>query len=111
MKFAMSALPSKPPPIPGLEVLPQLRSCVPKAVFKGEPRSRPWPGIVTQFTPSVRPAFLQVEGLMPLLLTPLPGNVRYFDAMLPEGAEESKAAVSYHPLAMLAWDWGLRTVS
>src|ERR1700736_592515 len=107
----MSAVPSKPLPNPGLVGLTQLGSCVPKGVVKGEPRSSPWPGIVLQVTFSVRPASAQVELLMPLLTTPAPGKERYFEAMLPEGAEESKAAVSYHPLATLAWDWGLRTVS
>src|SRR5208283_1608181 len=51
------------------------------------PIFRPWPGIVTQLTPSVRPALAQVEGLMPLLLTPEPGKVRYVEAMLPAGAK------------------------
>src|ERR1039457_3439429 len=111
MKLAMSATPSKPLPNPGFVGLTQLGSCVPKAVFKGEPISRPWPGIAMQFTPRVRPASAQVEELMPLLTTPEPGKVRYVAAMLPAGAEESKAEVSYHPLAMWAWAWGLRTVS
>src|SRR4030088_3584053 len=107
-KFAMSAMPSKPPPIPGLLVLTQPRSCVPSPVFKGEPTARPRPGIVLQFTFSVRPASAQVELLMPLLTTAEPGKVRYFEAMLPAGAKASKAEVSYHPLATLALPWGLR---
>src|SRR6266849_202244 len=108
IKFAMSATPSRPPPTPGLLGLTQPRSCVPKAVFKGEPISRPWPGIVRQFTPSVRPALVHAEALIPLLTTPAPGKVRYFAAMLPAGAEESKAGVSYHPLPVLL-ELGLRT--
>src|SRR5258708_28682861 len=98
MKFAMSAAPSRPPPTPGLLGLAQPRSCVPKAVFKGEPTSRPWPGIVLQLTPSCRPAVAHVEELIPWLTTPEPGKVRYFAAILPAGAEAAKAEVSYHPL-------------
>src|SRR6266851_6887395 len=101
IKFAMSATPSRPPPTPGVVGLTQPRSCVPKAVFKGEPISRPWPGIVLQFTPSVRPAVAQVEGLIPWLTTPEPGKERYFAAMLPAGAEAAKDEVSYHPLPTL----------
>src|SRR5258708_32627855 len=96
--------------MPGLLVLAQLRSCVPKPEVNGEPTSRPLPGIVTQFTPSFRPASAQLALLMPLLTTPEPGKLRYVAAMLPEGAEASKAEESYHPLAMLALPWGLRTV-
>src|ERR1700756_1175033 len=111
MKFAMFATPSKPPPTPGFVGLVQPGSCVPKAVFKGEPMSKPWPGIVRQLTPSVRPAFAQVALLMPWLTTAAPGNERYFAAMLPAGAAASNAEVSYHPLDMLVCAWGLRTVS
>src|ERR1700686_633862 len=96
----MSATPSKPPPTPGVVGLTHPRSCVPNGVVKGEPISKPWPGIVAQFTPSLSPASVQVEGLIAVLLTPAPGNVRYFAAMLPEGAEASNAGVSYHPLAV-----------
>ena len=54
---------------------------------------------------------MQVEGLMPLLITPEPGKPRYFEEMLPEGVKASKADVSYHPLPMLGTDWGVRMVS
>src|SRR5579859_1076355 len=110
MKFAMSATPSRPLPRPGLLGLTQLRSCLPKPVVKGEPISRPWPGIVLQLTPSDRPALAHVEGLIPVLTTLEPGKVRYFEAMLPEGAKASKAAVSYQPLPVLL-ELGLRAVS
>src|SRR5580704_12387591 len=106
----MSAMPSRPPPTPGEVGLDHPRSCVPNGVFRGEPISNPWPGIVAQFTPSLSPASAQVEGLIAVLLTPAPGKVRYFAAMLPEGAEASKAGVSYHPLA-LPLELGSRTVS
>ena len=91
----------KAAPTPGFEVLVQPRSCVPSPVFKGEPISKPWPGMVRQSTFSVRPASAQVEGLILVLLTPAPGKLRYVAAMLPAGADLSKAGVSYHPLAML----------
>src|ERR1700676_1751460 len=110
MKFAMSATPSRPPPTPGLVGLIQPGSWVPKGVLRGEPISRPWPGMVRQFTPSVRPALAQVEGLIPVLTTPEPGKVRYFAGRLPEGAEAGKAEVSYHPLAVLE-ELGSRAVS
>src|ERR1019366_4591189 len=106
----MLAPPRPSPPVPGLLGLTQPKSCVPKPDVKGEPISKPWPAIVAQFTPSVRPASWQVEELMPLLTTPEPGKLRYFAAMLPAGAEVSKAEVSYHPLAMVL-ELGLRTVS
>src|SRR5579864_2805176 len=75
-KFAMSAVPSRPPPTPGFEVLVQVRSWVPSPVFNGEPMSKPWPGIVLQFTFSVSPASAHVEGLIFVLLTPAPGKLR-----------------------------------
>jgi hypothetical protein len=62
---------------------------VPKGVVNGEPRLRPWPGIVLQFTPSTRPIFAQVAGLMPWLTTPLPGKDRYVAATLPGRAKAS----------------------
>src|SRR5712664_2191151 len=65
IKFAMSATPSRPPPTPGVVGLTQPRSCVPKAVFKGEPISRPWPGIVLQFTPSSRRGGSERRGFIP----------------------------------------------
>src|SRR5438477_349011 len=49
----MSATPSRPPPIPGFVALIQLRSCVPRPDFKGEPISKPWPGMVLQFQNAV----------------------------------------------------------
>src|SRR6266436_3651472 len=110
-----SGLPAVPhpvpaPPQPGFEGLAQPLSCVPKPVVKGVPIFSPWPGIVRQFTPSVRPASAQVELLIPALTTPEPGKLRYFAAMLPEGAKAAKAGVSYHPLPVLL-ELGLRTVS
>src|SRR5579859_6053540 len=110
MKFAMSATPSRPLPTPGLLGLTQLRSCLPKPVVKGEPISRPWPGIVLQLTPSDRPALAQVEGLIPVLTTPEPGKERYVAAMLPEGAEAANDEVSYQPLPTLL-ELGARAVS
>src|SRR5689334_21697540 len=107
----MSATPSRPPPTPGLLVLVQPRSWVPNPEASGEPISKPWPGMVAQFTPSVRPASVQVEELMPLLTTPEPGKVRYVAEILPEGPNASKAEVSYQPLETLVWALGLRTVS
>src|SRR5271166_6515814 len=98
------------PPQPGSVLLVQPRSCVPNPVVRGVPILSPWPGICTQFAvgcwgvtwaASMRPASAQVELLMPLLTTPEPGKVRYFDAMLPEGAKASNAGVSYHPLETL----------
>src|SRR5258706_5931954 len=106
----MSATPSNPLPSPGLLGLNQLGSCIPKPVVKGDPMSRPWPAMVAQFTLSVRPMFAQVEELMPLLITPDPGKLRYVAAMLPEGAAAAKAKVSNHPLP-LSVVLGLRTVS
>src|SRR5262249_51896589 len=100
-KLAMSATPSNPPPRPGLVALVQPGSCVPKAVFKGDPISRPWPGMVLQVTPSVRPAVVQVALLTPTLSAAAPGKFRYCEAILPERANLSNAGVSYHPLAGL----------
>src|SRR5260370_10075307 len=76
IKFAMSATPSRPPPTPGVVGLTQPRSCVPKAVFKGEPISRPCPGIVLQFTPSSTTAVAHVEALIAGLTTPEPRKDR-----------------------------------
>src|SRR5260370_38188532 len=104
------APPLPSPPVPGVVGLDQPMSWVPKPVVKGVPIFSPWPGIVLQFTPSVRPASAQVELLMPVLTTPEPGKVRYFAAMLTEGAKASKAGESYHPLQVLL-ELGLRTVS
>src|SRR6266576_7231591 len=104
------APPLPSPPVPGLVGLVQPMSCVPKPVVKGVPIFNPWPGIVRQFAPSVRPASAQVALLMRVLTTPEPGKVRYFAAMLPEGAKASKAGVSYHTLRVLL-ELGLRTVS
>src|SRR6266849_7314732 len=104
------APPLPSPPVPGLVGLVQPISCVPKPVVKGVPIFSPWPVMVLQFTPSARPASAQVEGLIPVLTTPEPGKVRYFAAMLPEGANAAKAGVSYHPLPVLL-ELGLRTVS
>src|SRR6202034_4730604 len=99
------------PPHPGLLTLVQPRSCVRRPVVKGVPTLIPWPGIVTQLTPSFRPAAAQLLfGLMPRLITPLPGNWRYVAAMLPAGARASKAWVSYHPLPVRL-ELGSRTVS
>src|SRR5215472_3448030 len=94
----MSATLLRPPPMPGLLVLVQVKSCVPKAVVIGEPTLRPWPGIVLQFTPSVRPAVAQVALPLRVPTTPLPGKERYFAAILPDGAKAAKAAVSNQPL-------------
>src|SRR2546429_1782520 len=105
------APPLPSPPVPGVVGLVHPMSCVPKPVVKGVPIFNPWPGIVRQFTPSVRPASAQVELLMPLLTTPEPGKLRYFAAMLPEGAKAAKAGVSYQPFEMLVCALGLRTVS
>src|SRR5260370_13086154 len=104
------AHPLPSPAVPGLVGLLQPMSCVLKPVVKGVPIFSPWPGIVRQFVPSVRPASAQVELLMPVLTTPEPGKVRYFAAMLPEGAKAPKAGVSYHPLPVLL-EFALRTPS
>src|SRR5690349_15440753 len=94
------APPLPSPPVPGLVALFQAGSCAPKgntAGFKGVPRFRPLPGIVLQFTPSVRPAVEQVALALRAPTTPLPGKERYFAAMLPEGANAAKAGVSNQP--------------
>src|SRR5258708_40273823 len=54
----------------------------------------PWPGIVLQFTPSVKPAAAQVAAVVSVPTTALPGKERYFDAILPTGAKAAKAGVS-----------------
>ena len=107
----MSATLLKPPPTPGLLTLLHVVSCEPRGEVNGEPTFKPWPGIVLQLTPSVRPALAQVTLFVPMLTTPEPGKVRYFAAMLPEGAKAANAGVSYQPFEMLAWALGLRTVS
>src|SRR5215469_18766882 len=86
---------SSPPPTPGLVGLVQPGSCVPRPVFNGEPMFNPCPGIVMQFEPSVRPMSAHVWLIKPPEFTCAPGNVRYVDAMLPEGASLSNAGVSY----------------
>src|ERR1700730_13704964 len=106
----MSATLLRPPPTPGLLALVQEVSCLPKPVVKGEPTFKPWPGIVLQFTPSVRPAVAQVAAVLRVPTTPFPGKERYFAAMLPAGAKASKAAVSYQPLPWML-EKGSRTVS
>src|SRR6202022_2557092 len=106
----MSATLLRPLPTPGLLVLARVLSCVPNPGVKGEPMFRPWPGIVLQFTPSVRPAVAQVAAVLRVPTTPLPGKERYFAAMLPAGAKAAKAGVSYQPLPGRALR-GSRTVS
>ena len=44
---------------------------------------------------------MQVELLMPLLMTAEPGNVRYVAEMLFAGPNASNSGVSYHPFATL----------
>src|SRR6266446_8149354 len=106
----MSATLLRPLPMPGLASLCQVVSCVPRGVVSGEPIFRPCPGIVLQFTPSVRPAVAQVAAALRVPTTPLPGNERYFEAMLPAGAKAARAAVSYQPLPGRL-ETGSRTVS
>ena len=88
MKFAMSASRAQgtarrsaaravPLRSPGSWRLVQPKSCVPSPVVKGVPIFSPWPGMVAQFTPSIRPAVAQLVGLMPWLTTPEPGKPRY----------------------------------
>ena len=67
--------------------------------------------MVRQFTPSVKPALAQVTLFVPMLTTPEPGKLKYFAAMLPEGAKAANAGVSYQPFEMLVCALGLRTVS
>src|SRR5260370_41817543 len=104
------APPLPSPPVPGVVGLDQPMSWVPKPVVKGVPIFSPWPGIVLQFTPSAKRALAQEEGLIPVLTTPEPGKVRYFAAMLPEGANAARAGVAYHPLPVRL-ESGLRTGS
>src|SRR5580704_14946562 len=101
VKFAMSATFDNPLPMPGLLGPVHVRSCVPSVVVSGDPRFKPCPGIVRQFTFSVRPIFAHVSLIIPAALTPAPGKVRNFDAMLLAGANASKAEVSYHPVAVV----------
>ena len=75
---------SDPPPTPGFEGPVQWGSCVPRGVVNGDPDVQALPGMVMQFTPSVRPAFWHVWLMMLLALTAAPGVVRNLDAMLPE---------------------------
>ena len=63
-----------------------------------------------QFTPSVNPATEHFWSMMPFELTPAPGKVRNFDAILPVGAMPSNAVVSYHP-ELGAPDKWIRSVS
>src|SRR5271167_1898586 len=98
------------PPQPGLLSLVQPRSCLPEPTVKGVPILIPWPTIVAQFTPSMRPAVPQLAlGLM-VPTTALPGNERYCAAILPAGARASNAAVSYQPVPVRD-ALGSRTVS
>src|SRR5215469_5129101 len=83
LRNAISGMPSRPDPTPGDDVPVHEGSCVPKAVFKGEPRSSPLPGIVWHCFPSVRPMFAQVALIMAFELAPSPRYARYFAAMLP----------------------------
>src|SRR5579875_60807 len=96
----MSAIPSNPFPTPGLVLLVQLGSWVPKGVVKGEPMSNPCPTISLQFVPCTNPTCAQVNSLNPIAFGAEPGNERYCDAMLPAGADFSKDGVSYHALEM-----------
>src|SRR5437899_6154735 len=93
------------PPVPGFVEVVQPVSCVPKPAVKGVPRFSPWPGMVRQFTPSVKPALAQVTLFVPMLTTPEPGKLKHFAAMLPEGAKAANAGVSYQPFEMLELPW------
>src|SRR5215469_14750699 len=101
VKLAISGVLDNPPPTPGLLGLCQVRSWVPRGVFRGEPMLRPCPGIVRQFTFSMSPIVAQVWLIIPAALTPAPGKVRNLDEMLLAGPNASKAAVSYHPVAVV----------
>src|SRR6516164_9227582 len=107
----ISGTPSKPLPTPGFVGLTQLGSWLPSPLVKGEPISMPLPGIVLQFTFSVKPASAQELELILTKLTAEPGKVRYFAAMLPEGAAASNSGVSYQLFAKEGCDLGSRTVS
>src|ERR1700722_7725068 len=64
--------------------------------------SRRLPGIVLQFTPSIRPTTAQVSpAVMIVPLGALPGKLRNFAAMLPAGAAARNAGVSYHPVLVV----------
>src|SRR5665213_4569210 len=100
----MSATLARPLPTPGLATVPDaVGSIVPSGVVRGDPMLRPCPAMVRQFTPSTRPAVVQVSLLvmMPVVLTAPPGKLRYLEAMLPVGARASNAGVSYHPEPVL----------
>src|SRR5947209_7729615 len=96
----MSATLESPLPTPGLAEVPvAVRSSVPRALVRGEPMFRPCPAMVRQLVPSTRPMVAQVSPavMMPVELTPAPGNVRYWEAMLFGLASAAKAGVSYQP--------------
>src|SRR5580700_154080 len=95
VKSAISATFERPPPTPGLAVLCQVRSCLPRPVVSGEPRLSPCPAMVRQLTFSTRPALVQVWLMRPAALTPAPGKLRKVLAMLLDDARARKAAVSY----------------
>src|SRR5580698_10128892 len=71
---------------PGLVGLIQVRSCVPSPVVSGDPMFKPWPGMVTQLTPSLSPACVQVAEPITVPATCDPGKLRYVEAMLFLGA-------------------------
>src|SRR4051812_30874494 len=98
VKLAISGTASSPPPTPGEVGLVHDKSWVPSGPVNGEPISRPWPGMVVQFTPSVRPTSPHVCSMILLAFTPAPGKLRNCEAMLPAGANPPNADVSYHPV-------------
>src|SRR5690348_14110647 len=54
------APPDPSPPVPGLLLLTNPASRVPRGAVSGEPRFRPCPAMKRQLTPSVRPMLAQV---------------------------------------------------
>src|SRR5579871_1543398 len=109
---AMSATPFafKPPPTPGFDELTQFLSCVPRPVVSSEPMLSPFPAMAMQLS-AVKPALTQLTSLILGLLGIEPAKLKYFDAILPEGASFSKSDVSIHAVLWLVDCAGLLLVS
>src|SRR5438309_1437305 len=99
-KKTTSAIPSRLlappdpfPPVPGDELPVYPGSLVPRAEVRGRPRSRPWPGMVAQFVPSIRPTLAQLLSTCAPPLGPTLGKLRNAAAFVPEAARPRKADV------------------
>src|SRR5437016_3569917 len=95
--------PDPSPPVPGLLLLMNPASRVPRGAVKGAPIFSPWPGTNWQLTPSARLASEQGRSTMVPRLGSTPGKVRNAAALVPEAAKPLNCVVAYQPPVVFCW--------